>query len=95
MTQETYKFYVKWLQEEPNVDLIVPAIKEDIAKKNLSPQETDILRTRVVTIKKYGHKKYLELTPHEIALQVFDGAKLLDDSDSEERERGGYCDRVR
>jgi len=95
MTQETYKFYVKWLQEEPNVDLIVPAIKEDIAKKNLSPQETDILRTRVVTIKKYGHEKYLELTPQKIALEIFGGAKLLDDSDSEERVKGGCCDRVR
>lgn len=84
MSKETYKFYVKWLQEEPNVDLVVPAIKEDITKKNLTPQETDILRTRVVTIKKYGHEKYLKLTLEEVALKVFDEAKILND---EERER--------
>ena len=92
MSKETYKFYVKWLQEEPNVDLVVPAIKEDIAKKNLTPQETDILRTRVVTIIKYGHKKYLQLTPEEVALEVFDEAKILND---EERERGNCCERIR
>ena len=92
MSKETYKFYVKWLQEEPNVDLVVPAIKEDITKKNLTPQETDILRTRVVTIIKYGHKKYLQLTPEEVALEVFDEAKILND---EERERGNCCERIR
>ena len=92
MSKETYKFYVKWLQEEPNVDLVVPAIKEDIAKKNLTPQETDILRTRVVTIKKYGHEKYLKLTLEEVALEVFDEAKILND---EERERGNCCERIR
>jgi len=92
LSKETYKFYVKWLQEEPNVDLVVPAIKEDIAKKNLTPQETDILRTRVVTIKKYGHEKYLKLTLEEVALKVFDEAKILND---EERERGSCCERIR
>jgi hypothetical protein len=92
LSKETYKFYVKWLQEEPNVDLVVPAIKEDIAKKNLTPQETDILRTRVVTIKKYGHEKYLKLTLEEVALKVFDEAKILND---EERERGNCCERIK
>jgi len=92
LSKETYKFYVKWLQEEPNVDLVVPAIKEDIAKKNLTPQETDILRTRVVTIKKYGHEKYLKFSPEEIALEVFDQAKILND---EQRERGNCCERIR
>ena len=92
MSKETYKFYVKWLQEEPNVDLVVPAIKEDIAKKNLTPQETDILRTRVVTIKKYGHEKYLKFTLEEVALKVFDEAKILND---EERERGNCCERIK
>jgi len=92
LTQENYEIYVEWLNKEPDTTLIVPAIREDIAENKLSKEEIDSLRTRVVTIKKYGHEKYLKLAPEEIALEVFGEAKILND---EKRERGNCCERIR
>lgn len=57
---------------------MVPAIKESIAAKALSPLEIDALRSRALFIKKKGHETYLTASPSEIALQVFEGSKKLD-----------------
>lgn len=69
MTQ--YQTYIEWLQVEPNVELIVPAIKEDIAKALLTKSEIDALRSRVLFIKNNGHEAYLKNDPVQIAKEFF------------------------
>ena len=78
----TYKTYIDWLQVEPNVDLIVPSIKEDIASAKLTKAEIDALRSRVMYIKTHGHAKYLENDPVAIVKEMFEGAIELRESHS-------------
>ena len=93
MTKENYKTFVEWLEKEPNVDLIIPAIKEDINKKELTTIEIDSLRSRVIAIKKYGHDNYLKLTPEQIGLEIFDDAIVINDKKSDKRTIGNCCER--
>ncbi len=53
---EKYKFILEWLSKEPNVDLVIPYIKEK--KFDLPAHEVNWLRKRVVKIKKEGHENY-------------------------------------
>lgn len=86
----TYQTYIQWLEVEPNVDLIVPAIKEDIASAKLTKAEIDALRSRVMYIKTHGHTKYLENDPVEIAKELFES--LIE---AIERESGSCQARVK
>lgn len=86
----TYKTYIDWLQVEPNVDLIVPSIKEDIASAKLTKAEVDALRSRVMYIKTHGHAKYLENDPVAIVKEMFEGSMEV-----VEREPGSCQARVR
>lgn len=86
----TYNLITEWLQREPDVDLIIPYIKEEIEANSLSNLEIDALRTRVVFIKKYGHEKYLEAGPDDIACEIFKGSKPVI-----ERQKGSCSARIR
>lgn len=72
-----YKTYVKWLEEEPNVDVIIPIIKEDIAAKKLSPGDINSLRSRVMFIQKHGHAKYLKNDPVDILREIISEARVM------------------
>jgi len=45
---QNYKIYLQWLEIENNVQLIIPAIKEDIKNKKLDVQHIDHLREIVI-----------------------------------------------
>lgn len=45
---QNYKIYLQWLEIENNVDLIIPAIKEDISDKKLDKEHIDHLREIVI-----------------------------------------------
>ena len=45
---ENYKIFLQWLEIEPNVELIIPAIKEDINDKKLDKEHIDHLREIVI-----------------------------------------------
>ena len=69
--------YIDWLEVEPNVDLIIPVIKEDIAANKLSKDEIDQLRSRVVFIKEHGHAEYLKNDPVKVLQQVIPEARVM------------------
>lgn len=77
-----YETITEWLDKESNVDLVIPYIKEQIAAGTLAPLEIDALRTRVIHIKKHGHK----LEPVDLVLNMFEGSKRVE---------GSCCDRVK
>jgi hypothetical protein len=70
----TYQTYIEWLQVEPDINLIIPSIKEDISKALLTQPEIDALRSRVLYIKNHGHAKYLENDPVSIVREFFEGS---------------------
>ena len=76
-----YIFLLEWLEKEPNVDLIVPYIKEVLGqvipvkaiKTDLQKNEVNFLRERVRMIKEKGHQEYTNKTTQAIfaAKEVF------------------------
>lgn len=80
-----YVFLLEWLIKEPNVDLIVPHIKqvlgqiEPVIKTDLKRDEVSWLRKRVVMIKDVGHEKYCENMTQAVlaAEEVFEGVRTL------------------
>lgn len=73
MTQ--YETYVKWLEVEPKVDLIIPSIKEDIVAKALTEEEVNVLRSRVMFIQQHGHAKYLANDPVDVLMEILPEAR--------------------
>lgn len=56
--QTEYEFINKWMQHEPNIDLIVPYVQE--VKSKMSNREVNKLRERFLYKKKHGHEAYLK-----------------------------------
>lgn len=65
-----YQTIIQWLEKEPNIELVVPYIKEQIEAATLTEQEVNVLRDRIIMIKTHGHAKYLENDPTMVLEQV-------------------------
>lgn len=85
MRSNEYLFLLEWLFKEPNVDLIVPHIKQVLGQlqpaisTDLRREEINWLRKRVVMIKEKGHKEYsCNLVQATLdAEEVFEGVKVI------------------
>jgi hypothetical protein len=73
---EEYLFINQWLLREPDIELIVPYVRE--VKSKMSNQEVNKLRERFLYKKQHGHEDYKIWALVDIAAEVgFKGAKVL------------------
>ena len=75
--QNEFEFIKDWLTKEPNMELVIPYVKEKIASGELSEPQIDNLRKRVMMIEDIGHEAYLKEGHVHAALATFQGSFKL------------------